>query len=408
MSLVFIVADSVRHDILGCYGGMARTPTIDRLAGEGNLFERVVSAAPWTVPSVASMLTGVYAHRLGLAKWEQPWPSEHPTLFELAASAGYKVASFVFDPSHLFRRVPSAGVAGSSQNTSSILSWLRNHRDDRFLLFIHYWWTHVPYVAKPMTTSAWLQVTNRVLATMRSGQKAKEGVKKLYRLAVEKFSEEWLPLVLAEIDMDTTWLLLTADHGESWGERAQTTKLKDVFDLHGNTLYDEVIRVPLIVHPPGGAKPRRISGMTRTVDLLPTLTELMSLSQVSGGLDGISLADCIRTGSPPPIETAISVANRDFVDLPDLPEKPADLWSSFALTTGRHKQIWEPSTNRRVTFDLENDPNETIDVSADYAELLELGWRKLEEELTRARVGNVLTEDTRRIRERLRRLGYID
>jgi len=110
MRVILIVADSLRNDALGCTGSQWETPTVDRLASDGTLFERVISAAPWTVPSIAAMLTGIYSHRLGLAKWEQPWPEHHPTLFDLADQKGMKTASFVFDPTHLFRRVPSARV----------------------------------------------------------------------------------------------------------------------------------------------------------------------------------------------------------------------------------------------------------------------------------------------------------
>jgi len=286
MNLVLVVVDSLRHDALGCLGGQAVTPTMDSLAARAIVFERVVSAAPWTVPSIASMLTGVYSHRLGLAKWDQPWPRHHPNLFGLAARSGFEVASFVFDPTHLFCRVPEAGVKGSSQDTAALLSWMHRPRPPRSVLFVHYWWTHVPYVSSPMTTPVWRQVTDRVLASMRTGgAAAREGVKGLYRLAVERFSEKWWPRVAEAIDLDSSWLVITSDHGESWGERAETAHLADVFDLHGNTLYDEVLRVPLIIRPPGGCAGRRIRDLTRTVDLLPTLADLAGLGELTD-LDG--------------------------------------------------------------------------------------------------------------------------
>ncbi|MCP4603993.1 MAG: sulfatase [Proteobacteria bacterium] len=408
MSLVIIVADSLRHDMLGCYRGPARTPVVDRLAAEGTLFERVISASPWTVPSIASMLTGVYSHRLGLAKWEQPWPTEYPSLFDLAATQGFEVASFVFDPSHLFSRVPVAGVKGSSQNVDALISWLKERQNRRYVLFVHYWWTHVPYLARPTTTAAWLEVTKKVLATMRTGEKARNGVKSLYRLAVEKFSEEWLPRLLEVLDLETTWLAITSDHGESWGERAETAQLKDVFDLHGNTLYDEVLRVPLIIRPPSGGKAYRASGLARTVDLMPTLSDLLNLPFKSSQLDGVSLSESVLGGSTVLAEEAVSVANQDFVDLPGLPEDPRDLWCALALSTHRYKQIWEPATNCRKAFDIQNDPNETVDVSADLAKELEPGWQRLKEEFARARVGKILKEEMDQTHKRLSQLGYID
>ena len=408
MSLVLIVADSLRHDMLGCNGGPVKTPTVDGLAAQGTRFERVISAAPWTVPSLGAMLTGVYAHRLGLAKWEQPWPEAHPTLFDAAAAAGLEVASFVFDPDHLFRRVPSAGVCGSSQHTEALHRWLDEHRGQPYLLLIHYWWTHIPYVSRPMSVATWRQVTDKVIAGMRGSPKAREGVKKLYQLGINRFSEEWLPGVLERLDLDTTWTVITSDHGESWGEREETAALDDVFDLHGNHLYDEGLRIPLIIRPPGGGGEHHIGGLARSVDLLPTLAVLAGLPLARGDRDGHSLAASVLHGEPAPATEAISARNRDFVDLPDLPAEPGQLWRGLALTGKRYKQIWEPDGDLRLAFDLEADPGETLDISDRNIPELDQGWRRLAEEMARARVGSVLPDDVERVREGLRKLGYLE
>jgi arylsulfatase A-like enzyme len=410
MSLVLVVADSLRHDAPGFAGGPARTPTLDHLAGQGIFFERAHSCSPWTVPSIAAMLTGVYAHRLGLAKWEQPWPESHPSLFDLARRLGLTVASFVFDTTHLFRRVPAAGVAGSSQDLASLRSWLRQHRGRPFVLFVHYWWTHVPYVDKPMSIKAWKQTTDEVLAAVRQSDRAKQGARQLYYRAVERFSDHWLPALLEEIDLDRTWLAITADHGESWGERPETAALSDVFDLHGNTLYDEVLRVPLVLRPPGGCSGRRIGELVRTVDLAPTLAELLALEATDQwrDADGISLAAVVRDGERPKKLESVAVANRDVVDTAKLPAESNKLWTAYSLTTQRYKQIWYPEEDRFVAFDLLADPREESPLPDPKAPPLEQGWQRLRQEQARARVGELLPEDAARLEERLRQLGYLD
>ena len=86
MIIVVVVADSLRADQLGAYGGAAYTPTLDRLAREGALFETAWSCAPWTLPSLAGLLCGSYGHRVGLIHWKQPpqdwpisvWPGKRP------------------------------------------------------------------------------------------------------------------------------------------------------------------------------------------------------------------------------------------------------------------------------------------------------------------------------------------
>jgi arylsulfatase A-like enzyme len=402
MSLVLIVVDSLRHDMLGCCGGRAVTPTVDALAARGVLLERAVSSAPWTVPSVSALLSGVYSHRLGLAQWQQPWPHDRASLFRLAAGSGLEVASFVFDPAYLFCQVPEANVQGSSQEPAAVLRWLRDRRGEGFVLLIHYWWTHIPYVSTPMSTLAWREVTDRVLDAMRRGGRAAvEGVQRLYRLAVERFSEEWLPPLLDAVDLERTWVVITSDHGESWGERPEVSALDDVFDLHGDTLYDEVLRVPLILRPPGGRAPRRVPDLVRSVDLLPTLAELLPLAGELPDLDGRSLAPLLRGEVLAP-EDAISATTRDLLAAPELPEDPAELWSALALTTPRRKQIWSPATGRRLAFDLEADPGELVDLAPAGGEVLEAGWRRLAEELARARGGADARE------HRLRQLGYLD
>ena len=273
MSLVLIVADSVRRDAFGCTRPSSAlsarspfaldcapaTPTVDRLAREGAVFERVITAAPWTVPSLGAMLTGVYAHRLGLVKWEQPWPADYVSLFELALKAGYDVASFVFDPKYLFCRVPEARVVGSSQEPQTVFQWAQDHHGKPYFLLIHYWWTHIPYLARTMDTVGWRTVSDQVLSVLGAGPEARVGVQRLYAHAVEHFSEQWLPRLLEVIDLDESWVVLTADHGESWGERNPDHPPRNVFDLHGNDLYDEVLQIPLIVRPPGGMPERRLS-----------------------------------------------------------------------------------------------------------------------------------------------------
>jgi arylsulfatase A-like enzyme len=409
MSAVILVADSVRADALGRPGGPAHTPFFDRLAAEGALFDTAISAAPWTVPSIAAMLTGVYAHRLGLVKWEQPWPSARRSLFDLAAGAGMEVGSFVFDAAHLFRNVEAAAVRGSSQDVPGMIRWLEERRGREFVAFVHYWWTHVPYVSKPMAVPTWRKVTDALLDAIRRSAAARAKAEELYLLAVERFSESFLPQLLGALDLDTTWLFVTADHGESFGARPETAALRDVFDLHGNTLYREVLEVPLLIRPPGGlVRSRRVGGLARTVDLMPTAADLLGLGPIPAELDGVSLAACVGGDAPAPAAEAISAMNRDFVDLPDLPEDPDEVWCGFALTTPSWKVILDTRAGTRRAFDLARDPGETRDVAAAAAEALAPLFARLEGERARAIVGEVLPGDAARIRERLRRLGYVE
>ena len=409
MSLLWIVADSVRADVLGCCGGPCATPTVDRLAGEGALFPRAVSAAAWTLPSLAAMLTGVYPHRLGLAKWEQPWPAGRTTLFELAARGGLEVGSFPFDPQFLFANVPAARVAGSSQDTGALLAWLRARRGSSFVAFVHYWWTHVPYLMWPLDTRGWRKATNAVLTALCAGPEERAGVKRLYRHAVERFSETWLPRALEAVDLDRTWVVITADHGESWGERPGADPVRDVFDLHGNELADEVLRVPLILRPPGGGTGRRIDGLARTVDLAPTLAELLELGPLPADIDGASLARSVREGIPAPAADAVSVRNADFVTRAEVPRTPSELWTGYALTTLRERLVWDVGRDSFEFSEVGGEPAESTVVAERSAEpppapLVD----RLRAEAQRAVVGEFDPADLARTAERLKALGYLE
>jgi arylsulfatase A-like enzyme len=414
-SLVLVVADSLRPDALSCLGGPARTPFLDRLAGEGLFVPRAVSSAPWTVPSLAALLTGVHAHRLGLVRWEQPWPAGHPTVFALAARAGIEVASFVFDPTLLFAGLPEAGVAGSSQDLPALVEWLRARRGRPFLLFVHYWWTHVPYLDRPLERAPWNRATSLVLSALRAGPEARAGVVRLYHRAVERFSEEFLPRLAAAADLDRTWLVLTADHGESWGERPGTGPVRDVLDLHGRALFEEVLRVPLLFRPPGGG-PRRSAaiageGLARSIDLLPTLVELLGLGPVPPEVDGLSLASCLRDGSPAPATCAVSAESADPAALyagARLPPDPVAWWPSLALTTARRKLLLDSRTGRRRAFDLERDPGEAAALDDPDREELAGGFALLERELGRARSGTLPPDEEDAVAARLLELGYLE
>jgi arylsulfatase A-like enzyme len=419
MSLVLIVADSVRHDAFACSRGTLsaspfvlpcapQTRTVDRLANEGVLFERVISSAPWTLPALGSILTGVYSHRLGLARWDQPWPSDYESLFDLARQAGHQVASFVFDPDHLFCRVPEASVCGSSQDTTGVLAWLRSHRSEPFFVLIHYWWTHIPYVDQALATPAWRMLTDHVLTALRAGPAARAGVQRLYGHAVERFSEVWLPEIIAALDLDRCWLSIIADHGESWGERlSDGSGPGDVFDLHGNALREEVLRVPWIVRPPGGMRGRRITQLARNVDLMPTLAALQGWPAPSAThLDGRSLAGAFETGHVENVLDAVSIRNHDCLTTSLRPTTAAELYSELALTGPRWRLVWEPSTDRWQTFDLVRDPGELTDLGAPLD--LAASADRLRAELARARVGEFLDDDAAAVASRLRQWGYVE
>ena len=125
MNLIVYVSDALRTDHLGCYGArFVRTPTIDEFARGGVRFDQAIAAAPWTRPSTASMITGLYPHRHGYLHWDAELDPAFPTLFTVAAAYGYETGSFVFDESYLFKGFADANVAGTSERLDGAVEWL--------------------------------------------------------------------------------------------------------------------------------------------------------------------------------------------------------------------------------------------------------------------------------------------
>ena len=403
MRIVIVVADSLRADAVGAYGGGADTPTLDRIAAEGTRFDTVFSSSPWTLPSLAAMLTGCHGHRVGLVNWLQAWPAGFPTVFDHLAAAGWECASFVFDPRYLFTGLHAAGVLGSSRDEDPMWTFLRSRPARDQVVFVHHWGTHIPYVAGAMPWDAWQPACDALISLAGAGGAQRAKVRELYRRAVRRFSEEWLPRLLGCLDEagGETALLVTADHGETWGERLRPgARLAGVFDLHGNALFDESLRVPLVLRGAGVPAGRVVAGLARSVDIAPTVLELAGVD-APAAVDGISLLGAAATGSRAPAARVVAACNRtvaEMVALSPAEPGPRDAWHRFAMRTIDRKWIVDDRQARQA-FDLHADPGETSPLDG-AAPGWENGWLALETEVARAGLvpipGDVLDEERRK------------
>ncbi|MBI1852702.1 MAG: sulfatase [Planctomycetes bacterium] len=291
-SLLLVTLDTVRADRLGCYGrASAATPILDRLAREGARFERAYAVAPLTLPSHASMLTGLYPNRHGLRdNGAAPLRREVPTFAAILHDRGYDTAAFVggapldhrFGLDRGFDLYDDAfgARAGSysypersaDRTTAAALDWLAPRLAAKdaasFALWVHYFDAHAPYAPPP-------PFADRFRDSPYEGEIAFVDAQ-LGRLidAIEKAGR-----------LDRTAIVVVADHGEGLGEHGERT--------HGCLLYDSTLRVPLIVRAPGrvaaaSVRADRISG----VDLLPTALALLDVP-APRDIDGVDrlLAD---------------------------------------------------------------------------------------------------------------------
>ncbi|HET6682157.1 MAG TPA: sulfatase [Gaiella sp.] len=396
MNLIVYVSDALRTDHVGCYGARrVRTPTIDELATMGVRFDQAIAAAPWTCPSTTSMITGLYPHHHGYLHWDATLDPAIPTLFTVAAAHGYTTASFVFDENYLFKGFADANVAGTSETLDGVVEWLRAHRSEPFVLWFHSWATHMPYDIRHAERKEWLAAKDAIIAGIQSGDAAAHAeLREGYARSVERSSETFLAAFLGELDSlglrEQTAFAFVSDHGESWGERfADKEAVKGTYHMHGATLYDEIVEVPLIVSAPGRIEPGVVRPQVSLVDLTPTLLDLAGAPL--DGVDGISLV--------PALDGAETESRDAWIVATD-----AGRVSQLALRRPPWKLTVHVESGEEEAYRLDRDPRERENVADDVpADVRE----RVYEELETLEQPELTAEEEAAVTSRLTDLGYL-
>ena len=295
--VILIVADTLRADHLGCYGyERATSPNIDAFARGAALYERSLSTAPWTLPSHASMFTGLYPCQHGAftvrtprktARDAHPLAAKHEMLAEVLGAAGYQTAAFVanvhflepwtgIDQGFDHYEMPE-GIVGADEINRRVLRWLDNERDASrpLFLFINYFDTHRPYNSKPRPGflepegHPGMLLTEFARRVLPQVEPAPADLRQLlidhYDTAIANLDEQ-IGNLLEALERrgrsDDSLIMLTSDHGEYFGEH-------DLVE-HSRDLYQPAVAVPLIVKAPRQTSGRVVS---RVVDstIIPRL-----------------------------------------------------------------------------------------------------------------------------------------
>jgi arylsulfatase A-like enzyme len=274
-NVILITLDTMRADHLACYGYSRPTsPNIDALAAGATLYTHARSAAPWTVPSHASLFTGKYPFEHGAHSFAVPEPTDNNvnplsvrfvTLAEALQEEGYRTGAFVANEAFLntywqldqgFETYHVELVMGHIL-TRKALSWLVGAKDRPFFLFLNYMDTHGPYnttwpasfLAEPAVVDRGdllEALYNHVMPdTAPVPPELAQKVIDQYDTAVANVDKQIGVLVerLKAMDIyDNTVIVVTSDHGEFFGEHHLVKHSKDI--------YEPVMRVPLIVKQP--------------------------------------------------------------------------------------------------------------------------------------------------------------
>ena len=330
-NVILISIDTLRADHLPAYGYFQDTsPNIDGLARSGVVFENAYSQIPFTPPSHWSMMSGLYPFHHG--KYAPTDSGEGVTsLAEVLGDEGYSTAGFVgsfmvksvsdgFDVYDLQEGIPavkwardipelppdgeSPGVPQgvryrrAGNTTDRALSWL-DGQDGRFFLFLHYFDVHMPYdppsefdvfdySGSPFYSDDIYDAPGTNSSRTRREDVAKyDGEIRYIDYSIGRVVERLRVLGL----MDNTILVITADHGEGFGEHTLSQfgfGSDSRVTGHGKTLFDEEVHVPLIIINPKGVAGIRVSQVVESVDIMPTVLEMLGID-ADMDLDGESM-----------------------------------------------------------------------------------------------------------------------
>lgn len=374
--VLVLVLDTTHAAHLSCYGGPeGLSPAVDALAERGLRFSHARSNNTWTLPSTVSLMSGKLQETHGVVTNHHKAPPDLTLLPELFAKAGYRTAAFTemiyasavhgldrgFEDNHYYSMTAGAHPASMARDLGA---WVEEHRDERWLLYVHMRRPHSPYEKNSAVQHrlapdcAYADGHLDELLAHADSRVGPEGlpsdqaahVQHLYRANIANADRAVGDLLRRLGNDDGLLVLLTSDHGEALGQHGSWG--------HGYRLEAECVDVPLLLAGAGIA-PGLDAGPASTVDLLPTLLDLCHLPRPAG-LDGHSLAprllgsrDREDDGRRPVFLSARYVANR-------LPAQ--------GVVAGRYKLILG-SDDRAVLYDLQQDPGETTDVSTEHADM---------------------------------------
>jgi arylsulfatase A-like enzyme len=462
-SILVISLDTTRADHMSVYGyGRDTTPNLVELARDSLVFSNCVSTSTWTLPSHASLFTGLHPRthgatlagsrtvdvdpasappveldKVGVA---HPLAAGHETLAEILSGSGYATAAIVANHSYLYRyfglsqgfryyddspamllRRRSSSIRlgraisrdflrrkyrSAEDITDEAIRWLDSVDGQPFLLFVNFMEPHAPLVIAEddrLHSSArgrekwrpWL--LEDVEYTRRPGAWSSHDSRvysAMYDDAIRSMDAE-IGRLIADLSQrgayDDLMVVVFGDHGELLGEHGLVGHI-------GRAPYEGLVKVPLLIKYPGGAKKGDWQAPVQTLDVFPTILDAV----------GIEPGDGVQGQVLPDVSHEIVV--EQFVH-PPLAEADPEAFDreTRALYRGGYKLI-ATSRGELELYDLETDPTETTDLSTDLPDVVHalraalIGWEKATPFYTRL-------EDeipSEQVLERLKSLGYIE
>jgi len=433
-NILVIALDTVRQDHLTFCGYPRETsPSMSRLSREGVLFENTISQAPWTLSSFASLLTGLYPSSHGafigtehrhLRRDHVPWlPKRVPTLAEIFKNSGYRTLCeatntylrFGLEQGYDHCRVE---LRPAEEVTDAFIDGMEPIAHRPFFAFLHYNDAHLPNAPPPPFDQVFPAGDRRPHTNEEKWEMLFTSGEDLSSEAFHSFREHKVAVYdgcIRYIDHQIgrvlawlvekgiarrTYVIALTDHGEEFWEHAEIERESYVDPRgfygvgHGHTLFDEQLRLLLLLTGPGIPRSRIVSSAVRGIDLAPTLLQLAQIDPPAPveGSSLLPLALGEESGDRPALSEAIIFGS-----------------DRRSLVKEGYKYVHSPD-EPDLLFHLPSDPGETVNrIEIDRERAAELraeleAWREARSGRG-ARTRGDLDEKTL---EELRALGYID
>jgi len=445
MNVIFIVVDALRFDHLGISGYSRNTsPNIDKIARESVFFSNAITTIPSTTPSISSMMTGLYPHSHGLRFiHRQKLNPKVTTLPEILHAHGYKTIGYDldsigdglekgFDAFSLLRwrminkikRTLKKSIywnykiGQAEELTHFAKKQIKICKDDNFFLYLHYNDLHWPYKPiKPFDEmfdpdykgdhifNDWNNKISRGDMIFNNPLPKDEIYHAIahYDGLIRYIDTQINHIIMYLEEMkirDNTLLVISADHGESLGEHK-------LHFQHSLCLYEEGIKIPLIIDNPNFRQQKKIETQVQTIDIMPTILEILNIPLIEN-IDGKSLIPLMKGVKDDRKylfaengELIYKQNNRTF--LPGIKGK----WR--IIRTNEWKLIFIPHPENDIyeLYNLKNDPNENLNLISKELEIAKV----LKEELFKWINASNKNEDmdvTEKSKKLLRKLGYME